>query len=85
MNGSSGVPPIPADFRQALKRCGLLGFFTECAYVHHAGYLRWISASVRRDTRRQRIAQATMRLAAQRAEVLLSSGQAEPAERQRSA
>jgi uncharacterized protein YdeI (YjbR/CyaY-like superfamily) len=64
---------IPADFRQALKQCGLLGFFVECAYVHRAGYLRWIAAPVRRETRRERIQQAVMRLAAQRAEVLMAS------------
>ena len=64
---------IPEDFRQALKQCGLLGFFTDCAYVHRADYLRWITTPVRKETRRLRIQQAAMRLAAQRAEVLLAA------------
>ena len=78
---SSGVPPIPADFRQALTRCGLLGFFTECAYVHRADYLRWITTPIRKETRRLRIQQAVMRLAAQRAEVMLSVTDRPPARR----
>ena len=75
MKESSTTLSIPADFRRALTQCGLLGFFIECAYVHHTGYLRWIAAPARRETRAQRIQQAVMRLAAQRAEMLLSSGQ----------
>jgi uncharacterized protein YdeI (YjbR/CyaY-like superfamily) len=73
MSESSTALSLPADFRAALKQCGLLGFFTECAYVHRAGYLHWVAAPVRRETRRQRIQQAVMRLAAQRAEVLVAS------------
>jgi hypothetical protein len=40
--------------------------------VHRAGYLHWIAAPARRETRRQRIQQAVMRLAAQRAELLVA-------------
>ena len=83
MSESLTAPSIPADFRQALKQCGLLGFFTECAYVHRADYLRWITTPVRPETRRLRIQQAVMRLAAQRAEVMLAG--AERLEARRSA
>jgi len=81
MSESSTALPIPADFRQALKHCGLLGFFTECAYVHRAGYLRWITTPARPETREQRIQQAVMRLAAQRAEVLLAGAVRQEARR----
>ena len=73
MSESDRIASIPVDFRQALKQCGLLGFFTECAYVHRAGYLHWVAAPVRLETRQQRIRQAVMRLAAQRTEVLVAS------------
>lgn len=60
---------IPKDFQQALRRNRLLGFFTDCAYVHRAGYLRWIMESVRPATRRKRIDQSILRLWEQRIEV----------------
>jgi uncharacterized protein YdeI (YjbR/CyaY-like superfamily) len=63
-------PSIPTDFQQALGRAGLLGFFTECAYVHRAGYLGWITTAARPATRQSRIRQAVRRLLEQRAEVL---------------
>jgi len=81
MRESSPAPSIPVDFRQALKQCGLLGFFTECAYVHRTGYLHWITTPVRKETRRHRIQQAVIRLAAQRAEVLLAVADRPPVRR----
>lgn len=62
--------PIPADFRAALSRAGLDEFFIECAYVHRAGYLSWIAASGRPETRHARIQRAIARLRAQQDEEL---------------
>lgn len=53
---------IPAEFRQALEANGLLKFFTECAYVHRAGYLSWVKEPSRRPTRRTRILRAVAQL-----------------------
>jgi hypothetical protein len=74
MSKPRGQVSIPADFQRALRRSGLVGFFTECAYVHRAGYLGWITTSGRPATRKRRIEQATLRLLAQRAEVLAAAG-----------
>ena len=75
MSKSSTAVTISEEFRRVLKQCGLLGFFVECAYVHRAGYMHWITTPARRETRAQRIQQAATRLAVQRAEVLWSNGQ----------
>jgi len=61
---------IPVDFRQALRRHFLEGFFAECPYVHRAGYLSWIAAAKRPDTRRKKISQSIDQLHAQQAELL---------------
>lgn len=57
---------IPADFRRALKRSGLLGFFNESAFVHRPAFLSWIAEARTSQTRRMKIASAVRRLAAQR-------------------
>lgn len=59
---------IPPDFRRALKKHMLAAFFTECAYVHQAGYLGWIAAAKQPATRRKKILQSISRLRAQQAE-----------------
>lgn len=65
---------MPPDFRRALRQSLLLDFFLECAYVHRAGYLSWIAAANRRETRRLRIQQAIVRLLAQHAEETAAGG-----------
>ena len=73
MSGCNLPSPLPADFARALRADGLLGFFTECAYVHRAGYLGWITPAGRPATRRRRIQQALARLRAQRTELLAAA------------
>jgi uncharacterized protein YdeI (YjbR/CyaY-like superfamily) len=74
MSTTHGQFSVPPDFQRALRRSGLFGFFTECAYVHRAGYLGWITTSGRPATRKRRIEEAVLRLLTQRAEVLAAAG-----------
>ncbi|HTL69181.1 MAG TPA: YdeI/OmpD-associated family protein [Lacunisphaera sp.] len=65
---------IPADFGSALRQSQLAAFFRECAYVHRAGYLRWIAEARLPATRRRKIRQAIRRLQLQRAELRRVAG-----------
>jgi uncharacterized protein YdeI (YjbR/CyaY-like superfamily) len=59
------MEPIPKDFLRALQQSGLEGFFAECPYLPRAGYLSWIAAAKRPETRRGRIRQSVVRIFAQ--------------------
>lgn len=65
---------IPPDFLRALRRGGLDEYFARGAFVHRAGYLSWIAAANRPETRRRKIREAMARLLAQWREELATTG-----------
>lgn len=78
MNTERPGGPLPADFQRALSRSGLEQFFAECAFIHHAGYLSWITQTRRLVTRRERIREAVRRLRDERSRLERRSGDVRP-------
>jgi len=64
------APPnaeFPGDFNEALKRAGLVEFFSGCTRPHQREYLKWIDETKRPETRQARIAKAVKMLSDKRA------------------
>ena len=59
---------IPKDFAEALKQDGLWPFFIDCTPSHQREYLKWIGEAKKPETRRRRIEQAVVRIAAKKKE-----------------
>jgi hypothetical protein len=49
---------VPAPFREALERHGMLAAFERLSFTHRREYCRWIAGAKREETRRKRLEQA---------------------------
>ena len=49
---------VPAAFKAALKKEGLLPFFEKLSYTHRKEYCRWITEAKKEETRQARSAKA---------------------------
>jgi hypothetical protein len=49
---------VPAHFKSAMKKEGILAFFEHLSYTHRREYCRWISEAKREETRLARLEKA---------------------------
>ena len=49
---------VPAEFKEAMKKGGVLQYFEDLSYTHRREYCRWISEAKREETRARRLEKA---------------------------
>ena len=55
---------VPAEFKQLMKKQGLLAGFEKLSYTHRKEYCRWITEAKKEETRSNRMAKAVEMLRA---------------------
>jgi hypothetical protein len=53
---------VPAEFRNLMKKEGVLPFFEKLSYTHQKEYCRWISEAKKEETRQSRIVKSVQML-----------------------
>jgi uncharacterized protein YdeI (YjbR/CyaY-like superfamily) len=49
---------VPAQFREAMKKEGVIPFFDSLSYTHRKEYCRWITEAKKEETRLERLEKA---------------------------
>ncbi len=53
---------VPAEFKQQLKKEGMLSLFEKLSYTHQKEYCRWINEAKKEETRQARLAKSIQML-----------------------